>query len=65
MLKLHGLQEERSEVVFQRYRFALAEWSNLNPELDLSDLRRPSLVFDQTAASAIILEHLTWSPAGL
>lgn len=64
VFKLHGLQQKRSEAVFQRYRFSIAEWLAVQPELDASAISGIRLVFDQTAASTIIIDDITLSPDG-
>ena len=64
VFKLHELQENRSEVVFQRYRFEVGEWLDANPELDVSAISGLRLVFDQTAASAIWVDDIALSNEG-
>ncbi len=62
MYKLPGLDADApSEVVMQRYRFALAEFEAQNPQLSAEALRRVSLVFDLTDAGTIWLDDLTLS----
>lgn len=59
VMKLHSLHDERSEVVFDRYAFALSEWRATNDELDLNRIESIALVFDRTAAAAIALERVS------
>ncbi|MEM8942434.1 MAG: hypothetical protein AAGC91_09770 [Pseudomonadota bacterium] len=64
VFKLHSVQSDRSEIVFQRYRFELREFAAVNPALDLTNRHSFSLVFDQTEASSIVIEQVTWSAEG-
>lgn len=64
VFKLHDFMDNRSEAVFQRYRFRVGEWLAVNPELNTEALTGLRLVFDQTPASAIILDDVTLSQEG-
>ncbi len=62
MYKLPGLDADApSEVVMQRYRFALDEFAAQNPQVSVETLRRVSFVFDVTEAGSIWLDDLTLS----
>ncbi len=63
--KLDLLDEDPpTEVVFQRYRFDVAEWREEEPQLDLNSIAQLSLAFDRTEAGTIILDDIVISNAG-
>ena len=64
LYKWNIFNEAPSEPVFQRYRFELAEWQAVAPQLDLTALSHLTLVFDQTEAGALYLDDLIISNAG-
>ncbi len=59
VLKLHALQDERSEIVFHRFAFGVSHWIAANESLDTNLVNKLSLVFDQTPAATIALERVT------
>lgn len=54
-----------SEVVFQRYRFPVAQWLAQVPELDLSAIVALSFDFVLTPSGVIWLDDVVVSPSGL
>jgi hypothetical protein len=64
VFKLHSLHDDRSEVVFQRYRFEIGEWLALESALDASALESLTLVFDRTPAATILIDDVVLSPDG-
>lgn len=53
-----------SEVVFQRYTFALQEWLAVNPDLDITKLVRLRLLFPNDVPAKIWLDDVAISPEG-
>ncbi|MEE8244801.1 MAG: hypothetical protein V3R27_07385, partial [Pseudomonadales bacterium] len=54
----------RSELVFQRYRFALEEWVAVEPALDVAALTSLTLLFDETPSATIVIDDVVLSNAG-
>ncbi len=64
MYKLPGLDADASsEVVMQRYRFALDEFVAVNPQLDPATLRTVSLRFDLSPMGSLWLDDVALSAA--
>ena len=53
-----------SEVVFQRYPFALQEWLVVNPDLDIASLARLRILFPNDIPAKVWLDDVAISPDG-
>lgn len=53
-----------SEVVMQRYRFSLSEFTAANPQLDIHTIESVGLVFDLTKQGSVWLDDLAISTSG-
>ncbi len=53
-----------SEVVFQRYSFALEEWRRANPALDISSLVTVRFLFPKASPATVWLDDVVLSPEG-
>jgi hypothetical protein len=53
---------ERSEIVFRRYAFPLADFTRANPDLDLTRIRQIRFDFDRSKRGAIALDDIGFAP---
>ncbi len=57
--------DDPSEVVMQRYRFALVEFMADNPALDITNIVEVRLVFDRTPQGSIWIDNFALHPGSL
>jgi hypothetical protein len=54
--------DDPSEVVMQRYRFALAEFMADNSDLDINNIVEVRLIFDRTPQGSIWIDNIALHP---
>lgn len=55
---------EPAEVLFRRYEFAIDDFTAVNPAFDVGRLAVISFVFDNSPSGAILLDDISFRPAG-